>query len=83
MKPMVVGIGGAGGNILKKFLETQDVQLPVVCLGDHLAFGNAKGIWLDSATQDTQDQTYFGDLENGKYPGYLICHGMIFCGFPL
>jgi hypothetical protein len=76
MKPMVVGIGGAGGNILKKFLETQDVQLPI-CLGEHLAFGNAKGIWLDSATQDTQDQKYFGSLEEGKYPGYLICHGMI------
>ncbi len=76
MKPMVVGIGGAGGNILKKFLETQDVRLPI-CLGEHLAFGNAKGIWLDSATQDTQDQKYFGSLEEGKYPGYLICHGMI------
>jgi cell division GTPase FtsZ len=82
MKPMVVGIGGAGGNILKKFLENQDVQLPVGCLGDHLAFGNAKGIWLDSATQDTQDQTYFGDLEEGKYPGYLICHGMISADSP-
>jgi cell division GTPase FtsZ len=77
MKPMVVGIGGAGGNILKKFLETQDVKLPAVCLGEHLAFGNAKGIWLESATQDTQEQTYFGNLEQGKYPGYLICHGKI------
>ncbi len=77
MKPMVVGIGGAGGNILKKFLETQDVQLPAICLGEHLAFGNAKGIWLDSATQDVQDQKYFGNLEDRKYPGYLICHGMI------
>ncbi|MCX6673568.1 MAG: hypothetical protein NTY37_07300 [Methanothrix sp.] len=82
MKPMVVGIGGAGGNILGKFLETQDVQLPVFRLGEHLAFGNAKGIWLDSATQDTQDQTYFGNLEEGKYPGYLICHGMISAGSP-
>jgi cell division GTPase FtsZ len=77
MKPMVVGIGGAGGKILKKFLETQDVQLPAVCLGEHLAFGNAKGIWLESATGDTQEQTYFGNLEQGKYPGYLICHGKI------
>jgi len=77
MKPMVVGIGGAGGNILKKFLETQDVKLPAICLGEHLAFGNAKGIWLESATQDTQGQPYFGNLEQGKYPGYLICHGMI------
>jgi len=81
MKPMVVGIGGAGGNILKKFLETQDVQLPI-CLGEHLAFGNAKGIWLDSATQDTQDQKYFGSLEERKYPGYLICHGMISADSP-
>ncbi|VVB71670.1 Tubulin-like protein CetZ [uncultured archaeon] len=83
MKPMVVGIGGAGGNILKKFLETQDVHLPVAPLGEHLAFGDAKGVWLDSATQDTQDQTYFGNLDEGMYPGYLICHGMISADSPL
>jgi cell division GTPase FtsZ len=82
MKPMVVGIGGAGGNILKKFLETQDVQLPAIRLGEHLAFGNAKGIWLDSATQDTQDQTFFGNLKEGNYPGYLICHEMISADSP-
>jgi len=82
MKPMVVGIGGAGGNILEKFLETQDVQLPAFRLGEHLAFGNAKGIWLDSATQDTQDQAFFGNLEEGKYPAYLICHGMISADSP-
>jgi len=81
MKPMVVGIGGAGGNILKKFLETQDVQLPI-CLGEHLAFGNAKGIWLDSATQDTQDQKYFGKLDDGKYPGYMISHEAISADSP-
>lgn len=74
MKPMIVGIGGAGGNILKHFLQSQDVSLPFASFGDHLAFGNAKGVWLDSATQDAQDQDFYGDLENGEYPGYLICH---------
>ena len=77
MKPMIVGIGGAGGNILKQFLQSQDVSLPVGSFGEHLAFGNAKGVWLESATQDVQDQNFYGDLENGEYPGCLICHKII------
>ena len=77
MKPMIVGIGGAGGNILRHFLQSQDVSLPFGSFGEHLAFGNAKGVWLESATQDTQDQEFYGDLENREYPGYLICHKII------
>jgi hypothetical protein len=83
MKPMIVGIGGAGGNILKHFLESQDVSLPFGSFGDHLAFGNAKGVWLDSATQDAQEQNFYGDLEKSKYPGYLICHREIHKDSPL
>lgn len=77
MKPMIVGIGGAGGNILQQFLQSQDISLPLGSFGEHLAFGNAKGVWLESATQDTQDQNFYGDLEIGEYPGYLICHKII------
>jgi cell division GTPase FtsZ len=77
MKPMIVGIGGAGGNILTHFLQSQDVSLPFASFGDHVAFGNAKGVWLDSATQDAQEQGFYGDLEKSEYPGYLICHKII------
>lgn len=80
MKTMVVGIGGAASNILKKFLETQDVPLPGISLGEPLAFGDIKGIWLESQPSDVhaEDKRYFfGSLTDGKYPGYLISHGMI------
>lgn len=77
MKPCVVGIGGAGGNILKQFLQSQDVAITVTPLGEPLAYGEVKGLWLESASQDTQRQGYYGDLIHGRYPGYLICHGII------
>lgn len=83
MKPMIVGIGGAGGNILKQFLQSQDISLPLGSFGKHLAFGNAKGVWLESATQDVQDQNFYGDLENDEYPGYLVCHKIIRDDSPL
>jgi len=74
MKPCVVGIGGAGGNILKQFLRNQDLNLVIHRFGELLAFGDVKGIWLESATQDTQGQNYYGNLSEGSYPPYLICH---------
>ena len=77
MKPCVVGIGGAGGNILKQFLQSQDVIIAVNPLGEPLAYGEVKGLWLESASQDAQGQDYYGNLIQGRYPGYLICHGMI------
>jgi hypothetical protein len=77
MKPCVVGIGGAGGNILKQFLQSQDVAIAVNPLGEPLAYGEVKGLWLESASQDAQRQGYYGNLIQGRYPGYLICHGMI------
>jgi len=81
MKPCIVGIGGAGGNILRQFLQSQDVNL-VVQLGEHLAFGDVKGVWLDSASQDAQRQKFYGGLEQRCYPGYLICHDIIDAGSP-
>jgi hypothetical protein len=81
MRPCIVGIGGAGGNILRQFLQSQDVNL-VIQLGEHLAFGDVKGVWLDSASQDAQKQRFYGCLELGSYPGYLICHDIIDAGSP-
>lgn len=77
MKPCVVGIGGAGGNILKQFLQSQDLNLLIHQFGDLRTFGDVKGVWLESATQDAQGQRYYGSLIVGRYPPYLICHGGI------
>ncbi|MCX6668731.1 MAG: hypothetical protein NTV25_02860 [Methanothrix sp.] len=77
MRPCLVGIGGAGGNILKQFLQSQDVNLIGHQFGEHLAYGEVKGLWLESATQDTQRQDYYGSLAQGQYPPYLICHGNV------
>lgn len=77
MKPCVVGIGGAGGNILRQFLQSQDVAIRISPLCEPLAYGEVKGIWLESASQDAQRQSYYGDLVQGRYPGYFICHGVI------
>ncbi len=77
MKPCVVGIGGAGGNILKQFLQSQDVVISINPLSEPLAYGEVKGLWLESASQDAQGQSYYGNLTKRRYPGYLICHGMI------
>lgn len=77
MKPCIVGIGGAGGNILKQFLQSQDVAIRISPLCEPLAYGEVKGVWLESASQDTQRQNYYKDLAQRGYPGYLICHGMI------
>jgi hypothetical protein len=77
MRPCIVGIGGAGGNILMQFLRSQDARLPKRSFGEHLAFGNVKGIWLDSASQDTQGHPFYHDHAAGGYPYYLICHDFI------
>lgn len=74
MKPCIVGIGGAGGNILKQFLQSQDLNLLIHQFGELRAFGDVKGVWLESATQDAQGQQYYGSLIMGRYPPYLICH---------
>lgn len=84
MRPCVVGIGGAGGNVLKMFLQSQDVDLVVHKFGVHQAFGDVKGIWLDSASQDADStkQKFYGCLTDGKYPGYLISHDIIDANSP-
>lgn len=77
MRPCVVGIGGAGGNILKQFLQSEDISLKIYQFGKPLAFGNVKGVWLESAIRDAEDQSFYHDLSQGNYPGYLICHELV------
>lgn len=78
MRPCIVGIGGAGGNILKNFLRSQDVECPLASFGgEYLVFGGIKGVWLDSDQDDANDQSFFGRLEDGCYPGYIISHDII------
>lgn len=72
MIPCVVGIGGCGGKVLKEFLRNQDVTIRGKSLGEHLSFCGIKGVWLDSATMDAQKENFYGRLEDGSYPGYLI-----------
>lgn len=84
MKPCVVGIGGAGGNILRQFLQIQDIDLLVHKFGVHQAFGDVLGIWIDSASQDVENpkQAFYGSLEKGSYPCYLISHDTIDANSP-
>ena len=77
MRPCLVGIGGAGGNILKQFLQNIDINLIGHQFGKPLAYGEVKGLWLESATQDTQHQNYYGSLIHGHYPPFQICHGNV------
>ena len=77
MRPCVVGIGGAGGKILRQFLQSEDLDLKVYQFGKPLAFGKVMGLWLESAIQDAEGQHFYKDLSKGHYPGYLICHGLI------
>jgi len=78
MRPCIVGIGGAGGNIVKNFLQLQDVECPIASFGgEYLVFGGIKGVWLDSDQDDASEQTFFGRLEDECYPGYIISHDII------
>lgn len=77
MRPCIVGIGGAGGSLLMQFLHNRDVNFAFKPFGESLAFGDVKGVWLDSDQDDANDQVFFGRLEDGKYPGYIISHDVI------
>ena len=77
MKLCVVGIGGCGGSLTKKFLQNQDIPIFGYSLGDHISFGEIKGLWLEADVQETIDQKFFGSLGAGKYPGYLIPHEVV------
>lgn len=77
MRPCLVGIGGAGGNLLKQFLQSRDVWFKFASFGDHLAYGGVKGVWLDSDQEDATEQSFFGRLMDRKYPGYIISHDVV------
>lgn len=76
MRPCIVGIGGAGGKVLKQFLQSLDVGVNIPG-SEHLTFGDVKGLWLDSAVQDAQGDKFYRSLANSVYPGYLICHDSV------
>jgi len=74
MRPCIIGIGGTGGKVLKEFLRNEDISILGVSLGEHIAFGGIKGIWVDFSTDacDSEEKFYPGRLEEGKYPGFIV-----------
>ncbi|MCR3884150.1 hypothetical protein P0O24_03985 [Methanotrichaceae archaeon M04Ac] len=77
MRLCIVGIGGCGGHLAERFLQNQDVALLNRSLGEHVSFGGVKGLWLEADVQETQNQKFFGSLDNGCYPGFFIPHDVI------
>ncbi len=77
MRLCIVGIGGCGGHLAEHFLKNEDVTILKKSLGDHVSFGGVKGLWLEADVQETDNQDFFGSLERGEYPGYLIPHDVI------
>jgi len=73
MKPCIIGIGGTGGKVLKEFLRNEDIPILGMSLGENIAFGGVKGIWMDFDTNECEkDKFYTGRLENGNYPGFIV-----------
>jgi hypothetical protein len=73
MRPCIIGIGGAGGKVLKEFLKNEDIPILGTSLGEHISFGGIKGIWMDFDTQDCQKEKFYGGrLEEGHYPGFIV-----------
>lgn len=58
----------------EQFLRNQDVPILGRSLGEYLTFGEVKGLLLEAARMDAQDQNFFGPLDGGCYPGYYITH---------
>jgi hypothetical protein len=77
MRLCIVGIGGCGGHLAERFLRNQDVTLLKKSLGEHVSFGGVKGLWLEADVVETEDQSFFGSLERGFYPGFFIPHDVI------
>lgn len=77
MKLCIVGIGGCGGHLAERFLNNQDISLLKKSLGEHVSFGGVKGLWLEADVQETENQSFFGSLEKGCYPGFFIPHDVI------
>ncbi|MCU0637041.1 MAG: hypothetical protein MUE87_00215 [Methanothrix sp.] len=74
MRPCIIGIGGAGGKVLKEFLKNEDIPILGTSLGEHISFGGIKGIWMDFDTSACLDEKnfYAGRLEEGHYPGFIV-----------
>ncbi len=77
MRLCIVGIGGCGGHLAERFLKNQDVAPLKKSLGEHVSFGGVKGLWLEADVQETENQSFFGYLERGCYPGFFIPHDVI------
>jgi hypothetical protein len=77
MRLCMVGIGGCGGHLAERFLKNQDVVPLKKSLGEHVSFGGVKGLWLEADVQETENQSFFGSLERGQYPGFFIPHDVI------
>jgi hypothetical protein len=73
MRPCIIGIGGTGGKVLTEFLKNEDVSILGRSLGEHIAFGSIKGIWMDFDTSEClKEKFYGGRLEEGHYPGFIV-----------
>lgn len=74
MRPCIIGIGGAGGKVLKEFLKNEDIPILGTSLGEHISFGGIKGIWMDFDTKACLEEKefYSGRLEDGHYPGFIV-----------
>jgi hypothetical protein len=73
MRPCKIGVGGTGGKVLKEFLKNEDISILGRSLGEHIAFGSIKGIWMDFDTSDClKEKFYGGRLEDGHYPGFIV-----------
>lgn len=81
MKVCVCGIGGAGGQIARQFLQNVDLNSRLISWitdAECVFPGKAKGIWLDADKDDAKNkQHFFKDLTEGGYPGFFIPHDVV------
>jgi hypothetical protein len=75
MKLCIVGIGGCGGNVSEKILANQDVPFSGLCMGDHICFGDIKGIWIEADPKETKKLKSFKPFQpdvRDYHPFYFI-----------
>ena len=81
MKLCVVGIGGAGGKVTMEFLGNEDLDSRLaasITKAEYITPGMIKGIWLEADKNDAKNlQHFFGDFNEGAYPGFFIPHDVI------
>jgi len=81
MKLCIVGIGGAGGKVCQEFLGNEDLDFRLISRitgAEHISPGIIKGIWLEADKNDAKNiQHFFGDLNEGAYPGFFIPHDAV------